>query len=217
MIIRMDELDLSGKRYISSKRAAKENRYHVDYIGQLIRAGKILGSKVWRTWYVETESLNEYLGKEKMPPTQPVIAHNYIPSEKVTTPPVYTPPPAALIRPSVSLPPPVLNPEPIKSRLTYVQDDEPIFPHVRIVDLESKILIKKTNDTPALEKITPLKTIEKLQVSPTKRVSTQQAPLPLGAMAIVGVVTVAASFLASYYLQYHATVNQAQIQTSIHF
>lgn len=60
----MDELEISGKRYISSKRAAKENAYHVDYIGQLIRGGKILGSKVGRTWYIEEKSLADYLGKE---------------------------------------------------------------------------------------------------------------------------------------------------------
>ncbi len=60
----MDELEISGKRYISSKQAAKENRYHVDYIGQLIRAGKIVGTKVGRTWYVETNSLATYLDKE---------------------------------------------------------------------------------------------------------------------------------------------------------
>ena len=65
----MDELEISGKRYISSKRAAKDNRYHVDYIGQLIRAGKIAGSKVGRTWYVEAESLAHYLDQEYTPPT----------------------------------------------------------------------------------------------------------------------------------------------------
>ena len=54
----MDELEISGRRYISSRRAAKENRYHMDYIGQLIRAGRIVGSKVGRTWYVDEESLN---------------------------------------------------------------------------------------------------------------------------------------------------------------
>ena len=58
----MDELEISGKQYISSKRAAKENRYHVDYIGQLIRGGKLVGTKVGRTWYVEVDSLQHFLG-----------------------------------------------------------------------------------------------------------------------------------------------------------
>ncbi|MCX6819769.1 MAG: hypothetical protein NT019_00545 [Candidatus Adlerbacteria bacterium] len=60
----MDELEISGKRYISSKRIAKENKYHSDYIGQLIRAGKVAGTKVGRAWYVEEASFAEYLNKE---------------------------------------------------------------------------------------------------------------------------------------------------------
>ena len=60
----MDELEISGKRYLSSKRAAKEHKYHADYIGQLIRAGKVVGTKVGRAWYVESVSLDEYLANE---------------------------------------------------------------------------------------------------------------------------------------------------------
>ncbi|OGC95471.1 hypothetical protein A2590_00080 [Candidatus Adlerbacteria bacterium RIFOXYD1_FULL_48_8] len=61
----MDELEISGKRYISAKRIAKENRYHPDYVGQLIRAGRISGTKVGRAWYVDEVSFAEYLGKER--------------------------------------------------------------------------------------------------------------------------------------------------------
>jgi hypothetical protein len=68
----MDELEISGKRYISSKRIAKENRYHADYIGQLIRGGKISGTKVGRAWYVEEESFADYLNKEHKTYTAPV-------------------------------------------------------------------------------------------------------------------------------------------------
>jgi hypothetical protein len=60
----MDELEISGRRYISSTRAAKEHKYHSDYIGQLVRGGKVVGQKVGRAWYVDAESLSEYLGKE---------------------------------------------------------------------------------------------------------------------------------------------------------
>ena len=60
----MDELEISGKRYLSSKRAAKEHKYHADYIGQLIRAGKVVGTKVGRAWYVEATSVDEYLANE---------------------------------------------------------------------------------------------------------------------------------------------------------
>ncbi len=60
----MDELEISGRRYISSARAAKEHKYHADYIGQLVRGGKVAGQKVGRSWYVDADSLSEYLGKE---------------------------------------------------------------------------------------------------------------------------------------------------------
>jgi|GEM_PF-2004638 len=61
----MDELEISGKRYISAKRIARENRYHPDYVGQLIRAGRISGTKVGRAWYVDEATFTEYLGKER--------------------------------------------------------------------------------------------------------------------------------------------------------
>ncbi len=60
----MDELEISGKRYISTRRAGKEHKYHSDYIGQLIRGGKVKGQKVGRSWYVDEASLASYLGKE---------------------------------------------------------------------------------------------------------------------------------------------------------
>lgn len=67
----MDELEISGKRYISAKRAGKENKYHPDYIGQLIRAGKVEGQKVGRSWYVDAESLSTYLNQEPAAATSP--------------------------------------------------------------------------------------------------------------------------------------------------
>lgn len=60
----MDELQLSGRRYISSRRLAKEHGYHSDYLGQLIRGGKIKGQKVGRAWYIDAASFEAYIGKE---------------------------------------------------------------------------------------------------------------------------------------------------------
>src|SRR3990167_2011138 len=65
----MDELEISGKRYISTRRAAREHGYHSDYMGQLIRGKKVAGQKVGRAWYIEEDSLNAYLGKA--PPLAP--------------------------------------------------------------------------------------------------------------------------------------------------
>jgi len=70
----MDELQISGKRYLSSRRVAKENGYHTDYIGQLIRGGKVKGQKVGRTWYVEADSFAAYLGKEAGAPVVEQVA-----------------------------------------------------------------------------------------------------------------------------------------------
>lgn len=72
----MDELEIGGKRYLSSRRAAKEHRYHIDYIGQLIRAGRVTGKKVGRSWYVEENSLNTYLKQEAgaMGHAAPIVA-----------------------------------------------------------------------------------------------------------------------------------------------
>ena len=64
ILLAMDELVISDKRYISTRRAGKEHGYHSDYIGQLIRGGKVQGQKVGRSWYVDEESLAQYLGKE---------------------------------------------------------------------------------------------------------------------------------------------------------
>ncbi len=69
----MDELEISGKRYISTRRAAREHGYHSDYMGQLIRGKKVVGQKVGRAWYIEEGSLNAYLGVAPQTP-EPVAA-----------------------------------------------------------------------------------------------------------------------------------------------
>jgi len=75
----MDELEISGKRYISAGRAAKENRYHSDYIGQLLRANKVRGQKVGRAWYVDEESLQLYLRNEPAPSPEAAEAKEALP------------------------------------------------------------------------------------------------------------------------------------------
>lgn len=53
-----------GKTYVSAPRAAKLTGYHVDYIGQLARGGKILSRQVGRRWYVDLDALKQHK-KEK--------------------------------------------------------------------------------------------------------------------------------------------------------
>jgi len=69
----MDELEIAGKQFISTRRAGREHGYHSDYIGQLIRGGKVTGQKVGRSWYVNAESLATYLNKEYIAPKKPDV------------------------------------------------------------------------------------------------------------------------------------------------
>lgn len=58
-----DELNIEGKLYISSKRAAEEMGYTQDYIGQLARAGSIDAKRISGLWYVTLESLEGHKAK----------------------------------------------------------------------------------------------------------------------------------------------------------
>ena len=58
----MDEIELEGRKYISARKAAKQYGYTADYIGQLIRSGKLLGRKIGKGWFVEGVSLEAYMG-----------------------------------------------------------------------------------------------------------------------------------------------------------
>ena len=55
------------KSYISLKEAAKMSGYSPDYVGQLIRAGKISGKQVYSniSWVTTEEAILDYLQKEK--------------------------------------------------------------------------------------------------------------------------------------------------------
>jgi len=95
----MDELQISGKRFISSRRIARDNGYTADYIGQLIRGGKVTGQKVGRAWYVDAISFDAYLGQEggtsaKLPEEKVLGSASPQPDhflQEVSHPPVATP------------------------------------------------------------------------------------------------------------------------------
>ena len=55
------------KNYISLKEAAKISGYSPDYVGQLIRAGKLSGKQIFSnvSWVTTEEAITEYLQKEK--------------------------------------------------------------------------------------------------------------------------------------------------------
>lgn len=134
----MDELEISGKRYISSRRAAKEHKYHSDYIGQLIRAKKVAGTKVGRAWYVEIESLAAYFNQEPHNKIEAVSAPSkvvYVAPEKkeLTKPMVRHISPISIYETVenefVEKSKPVLQMH--TSTLQYVPQNEPLFPAIR--------------------------------------------------------------------------------------
>ncbi len=62
----MDELTLDGKKYLSSKGAAKITGYAKDYVGQLCREGRVTARLVGRSWYVLEDSIRAHrFGGEK--------------------------------------------------------------------------------------------------------------------------------------------------------
>lgn len=77
-----DELTLSGKRFVSSKRASDETGYTQDYIGQLARGGSIEAQRVGGLWYVALDSLQGYREADSRSEPRahsegvPVVAHS---------------------------------------------------------------------------------------------------------------------------------------------
>jgi len=196
----MDELEISGKRYISSKRAARENRYHVDYIGQLIRSGKIIGSKVGRTWYVEVDSLNNYLGQENALNTS-----SHISNQNQSAMQTYQ-------QKNIQAASPV-----VIGGLRYISDDEPLLPPVQ---KQEPVHIRRevVEEMPRLQPRVQEEDYE--YEEPVREEVRYTQPTPKGLLyltAAVGVVALAGAFSLSYFLQYDTTVEAANVTSSIHF
>jgi hypothetical protein len=51
---------IDGKEYISAVRAAKKIGYASDYMGQLCRSGRVAGTLIGKTWYVDYQSILEH-------------------------------------------------------------------------------------------------------------------------------------------------------------
>lgn len=80
MLFSMDSLEIDGEQYISARQAAKEHGYVADYIGQLIRGGKLQGRKVGRAWYVSIASLEAHFQLER---TERTARTGYISEPKI--------------------------------------------------------------------------------------------------------------------------------------
>ena len=57
--------------YITLKEAADISGYHSDYIGALVRSGKVAGIKKGKNWYVSKKDFDAYL-----------MTKNYVPAKK---------------------------------------------------------------------------------------------------------------------------------------
>lgn len=55
-------------QYITLKEAAKISGYHQDYLGQLIRSGKLRGRKIGKDWLTTQSALFEYLRSQNRKP-----------------------------------------------------------------------------------------------------------------------------------------------------
>lgn len=53
-------IEIDGRTYISSRRAAEMFKYSNDYVGQLCRAGKVPARMIARTWYVDQLAFLEH-------------------------------------------------------------------------------------------------------------------------------------------------------------
>ena len=58
----MNEIEIQGKIYISSKRAAEVTGYAKDYIGQLARENKIPATRIGKAWYVDLDAIKSHAG-----------------------------------------------------------------------------------------------------------------------------------------------------------
>lgn len=150
----MDELEFDGARYIAAKRAAREHGYTSDYLGQLIRGGKLTGRKVGRAWYVEESSLKAYLsgaeGKseaavpERAVPVAPAISINETPKE---APAVHIPVrvveekkvPLASVEKEIRATPKDY------ALLTYLSDEDPVMPSLHQPHAEeARVAVKES-------------------------------------------------------------------------
>jgi hypothetical protein len=206
----MDELEIAGRRYLSTRRAGKEHRYHADYIGQLIRSGKVVGKKVGRSWYVEEESLITYLSGEIEKPK--VVVKNVAP-EAITEP-------KDEIQEEKIVEQKNFNAAPVRrvaveethripihktvasagktSGLRYVADDAPLLPEVG-----RKIATTVSMEVPAYES----NYLPDVEEAAQKNISA----LSLATLTVVGVLTFSITAIASVAISFETVIEEGQV------
>lgn len=148
----MDELEIKGRKYISSKRASKITGYAKDYVGQLARGGKINATRVGRAWYVSEDEILTHAG---ITASEDVATPGDVSVEEKLTPRKETLYSLNKLKAST----PALAPKLLKtwSEVTYHYDESPLLPErIATVDTVKSIrIIKADTVTPTLsQKIT---------------------------------------------------------------
>lgn len=112
----MNEILIEGKKYLSSKQAAKITGYAKDYIGQLCREGRVKARLVGRSWYVLESAIHEHrFGTKEVRQEEPKITRETA-SSGYTLPstwkePKYEPAPVTVL-PPIQQRPHAADPEP---------------------------------------------------------------------------------------------------------
>lgn len=206
----MDELEISGKRYLSSRRAAKQYKYHSDYIGQLIRGGKVGGTKVGRAWYVDLRSLATYLGQDEAPTMEPEVADVIAPpdaivyignpptGEKKIQLPTNNKEPHIEVKEEIS----TVYDVPIKKvGLTYIPDYEPLFPeistHTRLEAGQSYIPVQQEGQKAEAATLV------------SKKKHTPEQPVAL-ILIILGTIVISLAVLGSNFVATTITIEQGK-------
>lgn len=226
---RMDELELSGRRHISAKRAAKEHRYHSDYIGQLIRGGKVAGQKVGRSWYVDAASLDAYLKGETAPaagpspapvaepvpaPVAPVVAPAPEPAVVVPEPePVVAPAPAPVV--AVARPVHIVReaPAPVAPKPVYVAEEKKVAPPAfGLQFVPDEAPLAPTRVMPAQAQHLVVDESGEVVAAPVRRGRGTMVGL-----AAVGACAFLLAFGASFFAVHKSTVAGSATSAAVHF
>ena len=57
-----------AEKIISLKKAAENSGYHPDYLGYLIRNGKLEGKKIGRNWFTTEKAIKDFMAAQKFLP-----------------------------------------------------------------------------------------------------------------------------------------------------
>ncbi len=115
----MDELVIKGRKYISSKRASELTGYAKDYVGQMVRLGKLQAVRVGRAWYVlEDQLLSMTSDEDSRASTKPDLTGRYVVSSE--SPKTWSP-------------------------VMYYHDDSDLIPNIesRVDEIEPKINVSR--------------------------------------------------------------------------